>query len=856
MDRREFFVGAGAGLIGAACGSRIVKVNDCHFDEFLVAKLPLISPALKGKVDELLAWMRAHGWFRLLGWPDRAVTALDQTALFDPTRVPSEPAFSDFAGQRAIHPGRPELSLLYHALASRRAIVPGAREQDYPTLTQLDTLENFIYALHTPPADQPYVLAVMAYEYRLAAQTPHGRHADLVFSRTGIARVGSEPLHYDPKAREFTTLPRDGGNPKAFAVTGARYALFLARVVSDGPIEAISWEKADAGRRFLFPERKMFSGDLLTGGARVVFGEQHRSERLARLMQHLEPRGLYSRPPFVRISSTFDRQPQPGHDPSLVNGEAHGDSLVVSSVPGALVRYAEASGSKLSFPVPAATATNRQYTTLELGEIAWNEAILEGFALWRRRGFIELRRPNQQPMLVNIRYRIDDKGDSHHLDAETPAQLDVLNKGGYRAALFEDSICDGCVVAELRPRPVMPALAALGAGSLPAFSLVTAPDFSPKATGWELDDDANWPLADNFVKGGTIPLSTVRLPASRAINRPDSGRLAFPEDELASGFEVSDTVTAVISRDSKLASRSAVTPDGDRRSGALPDAASGIFYPGWDVTYAEDRDGRFLSTLGLGSPFVEDAKLCAAANGMWPAASPDSARTYQGALVSPRYTRGYYYSRTATPLTDDELGFHADSPAVKEHGLQETSGWDGESGPFLVLESKRVWVNFADIGQVDLVENCLDGRWDACKLRELSTGDLVRRMEALRRVIERFEPGAPVRQTSLWLISFEAVPDWKVGARAVAIPDLLRATKEDWGTAKVGEQRRVKGAGFFAVLIRGADHGKNPPQPAGPKRLRQQCEKIFVAQIGDDAIASTSWDPNQPQRALSWTTGP
>ena len=58
----------------------------------------------------------------------------------------------------------------------------------------------------------------------------------------------------------------------------------------------------------------------------------------------------------------------------------------------------------------------------------------------------------------------------------------------------------------------------------------------------------------------------------------------------------------------------------------LSDGCSDVFAPGWDVTFAEQGDTRFYATFGLGSPFPEDVKLCAAANAFWPAASPDAAR--------------------------------------------------------------------------------------------------------------------------------------------------------------------------------------------------------------------------------------
>ena len=55
----------------------------------------------------------------------------------------------------------------------------------------------------------------------------------------------------------------------------------------------------------------------------------------------------------------------------------------------------------------------------------------------------------------------------------------------------------------------------------------------------------------------------------------------------------------------------------------LPDGAAGLFDPGWDGSMGVRRgpDGmlmRFLASHGLGSPFLEDAKICAALGSYWP----------------------------------------------------------------------------------------------------------------------------------------------------------------------------------------------------------------------------------------------
>jgi hypothetical protein len=63
----------------------------------------------------------------------------------------SVPGFEDFtlAGKRGVEPGLPTASLLYHAFASPNvhptASGEPAASEAYPTLAELDSIENYIY---------------------------------------------------------------------------------------------------------------------------------------------------------------------------------------------------------------------------------------------------------------------------------------------------------------------------------------------------------------------------------------------------------------------------------------------------------------------------------------------------------------------------------------------------------------------------------------------------------------------------------------------------------------------------------------------------------------------------------------
>jgi hypothetical protein len=275
-------------------------------------------------------------------------------------------------------------------------------------------------------------------------------------------------------------------------------------------------------------------------------------------------------------------------------------------------------------------------------------------------------------------------------------------------------------------------------------------------------------------------------------------------------------------------------PKGDVVSGFLPDVASSVFAPGWDITYSADKPGStdvYLSTEGLGSPFVEDMKLCAAANGMWPASSPDAARTYQGSLDP------WSRNPTAIPLLDDELGFHKNSPA----GLamkKETFGWDGVQGPFMENLDGKWKINFADIGRADVVQNALDGKVDMSKLRELTSAELISRMACLRKCIDHLPKvnfkgytgeDKMVAFTRWWLISAEPVHFGQDNAKGWGIPSTLVGTDTKWVTDKANA--KVSGKGYLYVIV---DVNGKKVTWDGFGRRRVDCTKMYVCQVADN----------------------
>ncbi len=133
--------------------------------------------------------------------------------------------FEDFhaSASQAITGGSPARSLLYHALASPDVHptpdgMPDAVPGHYPSLEELDVIENFIYSRVAARTDLAgAIVAVFAYQYRPGRRTTHLRHADFAYSRTGVARVGTAAPHYDPARRSFGSSRRTAATRSPFS---------------------------------------------------------------------------------------------------------------------------------------------------------------------------------------------------------------------------------------------------------------------------------------------------------------------------------------------------------------------------------------------------------------------------------------------------------------------------------------------------------------------------------------------------------------------------------------------------------------------------------------------------------------
>jgi len=149
--------------------------------------------ALIQQVKQVCARLAPYGWAELFQQHGLDITADDlATELSRPLSGIRRDlqGFEDFAaeGSRGIEPGQPARSLLYHALASPGIVEgPGIpRLEKFPTLAEIDVVENYVFAarkaslqdLRALAGGRPLAVVVFASEYRTSPHTAHRRHAD------------------------------------------------------------------------------------------------------------------------------------------------------------------------------------------------------------------------------------------------------------------------------------------------------------------------------------------------------------------------------------------------------------------------------------------------------------------------------------------------------------------------------------------------------------------------------------------------------------------------------------------------------------------------------------------------------
>ena len=242
--------------------------------------------------------------------------------------------------------------------------------------------------------------------------------------------------------------------------------------------------------------------------------------------------------------------------------------------------------------------------------------------------------------------------------------------------------------------------------------------------------------------------------------------------------------------------------DVDRHS-CLPDDCAGVFAPGWDVSTDRKRVSgvrvQHLAAYGLGSPFPEDSKLCAALSTFWPAVAPDASRS-----MSPN-TGNPGLRATVAPLTDEEIG---------QVGLLP---WDGVVGPKVSTFGGVEFLDCEKFLHVDYVRNALEGRFTLRLTTQVSSEEYRLRMQAIAKCYSTVGDDRNVR----FVVSFRKV--------SAGDPELQRA-QLDSSTVLSGEVYRID-------MILGGE-ATEQPHPTDFRRslLPIQDRQLFLSSPRTDTV--------------------
>ena len=709
------------------------------------------------------------------------------------------PGFEDFSheGRRAIEPGRPAQSLLFHALASPHVLETGsgAPLAAFPTPAEIEAVENYVYGVRPPSihdlrvraGDAPLAIVVFAVEYRQAINTVHQRHADVCFSRTGVSRIGIAESLYLPDARGYLPFVED--DEHGIRVIPCRYAAYIAAQSPgrkddfgpmrfrdegdvtrdfDGTIRTVH-VAGDDQRGFWVPLHKLFTGPECLRGVdlEISLTAYQVNQKLRKVHQAFAAQGFdtgwhepeLGKPPFVFHDglAAFSTVPSDGR------------GLLVPTVHPTLVEAATLDGKVVTYRVPTPRQGRKNETFSSSLEV-----------LARKSG------ARSAPEYVHARHAVNDDGTERNLNDEADVQA-IVEAGGYRAKHYIDFTADGWIDAECRGISLeIPRV-------LPAYSLVAPPDFFPAVKQQELmqwwRQSAPPDLAKNVWPKNPGPPETlcdIRYPANLTLLDQNERRIFDPAD---------NTVSAIVSmRGAGGAAVTQIDPARTLRTTWLPDGAAGVFAPGWDTSIdrTEEQDPSddgilvlpgttHLSGYGLGSPFPEDAKLCAALSSFWPAAAPDVSRTFE--------PRNY---ATATPLPDDIIGQGGGVP------------WDGIRGP-IISEANPHEIEYTSLAYGDYVEAALEGRFSPAAIARTSASEYVARTLAMARVYQLLEADTTEKKSGFGVFSFTPAPPElpeRIAAEQAAGQALSPAHTFRFAVYKVGDKRTGTGSEFRKTFVK------------------------------------------------------
>lgn len=676
--------------------------------------------SLLDDVKNILESLSPHGWNDVFAAHGLDINNLDLAEIsrdLSGTIDRSFPGFEDFAveGIRAIEPSKPALSLLYHALASPNVLWPDSNStkeiEKFPSYEQLDTIENYIYSvsdrslnfIETIHGRAKLAVVVFANQYRTAIDTPHKKHADIVYCRTGVSRVGNAEAEYNEKTRSFNPLSNE---EKEIRVLPAKYNAYIA-ILKKGT-EGLLGQRfnkrpvrspytnipADEDLDFWYPIHKLFNGDECLSGLNIALDYKafHSNEKIARIHKFIS--GEFNEDPG---SNPVDR----GNFPyDFSEGIANYDdqtNLIIPEVHNPLVAKAQTEGTnhtlKKDFILPPLSKT-RFELNIDDNTIANFFSSLELRSSLQRSPFSSSTNESFSPRLVpeytHVRTKIENGNEVDLNQVANITQHIVQDK--YEALHYVDFSGDGYVTVELKSNPELDSLKKVN-----AYSIVAPPDFFPYCEQTEILDALQ--LRDIWFRNPNT-LADIRMLPNIKTHR----------ELLFDGILATDTCTALISgTDTTNTSQTNFRPKSENRVTYLTDGAAGIFAPGWDTSFDLISNGSVniphLAAYGLGSPFPEDAKLCAALSSYWPAVAPDISRSF------------WPTRPTILPLTDEEIGSNG--------GL----GWDGENGPSISSENGKTFVTYKKIDYVDYTVNALNNKFNYARLAEIDSKEYIKRVE-------------------------------------------------------------------------------------------------------------------------------
>jgi hypothetical protein len=701
--------------------------------------------ALKNEVFNLCNKLAQNGWRELilsvtnkqLDIKQPSAEKLKNALLAPINKIDREfPGFEDYALEenKGISPRKPASSLLYHSLASPNVLWEDKQKKQklgyFPSLEEIELVENFVFGITSPSlslllseaGNNEIGVVVFANQYRTAVDTPHQKHADIVFSRTGVSRVGTADLLYNKETRAFEALVKT--DVHKIRVLPAKYNAYLSiKVKGDKAFLGNRMRNKQSGGApldgqldFWLPIHKLFSGDecIRDRDLSVVLNAKFKNEKVKKIHKFIKNEFSLE---TGQASSNLESEPF-----VLQNNIAQLDgvrNLVIPQVHKKLVEEALLSGARATLRKPRLPLNGQPLikndNTLKL--------LFSSLEIRSREANLQIGNARPAPEYMHIRSEVVDGQQVNDLNLKSNI-INELRSKVFNALHYVDFTGDGFVEVSTVGLPEINK-------KIIAYAIVAAPDFFPFVEQSEILNRTQ-ELAGIWL---TSPLTLSDTRISPNIN-------SHPEFKEKNGLTMFDTITALITF--QKVNRGATNfrdNSSENRVSYLTDGAAGIFAPGWDtgwdVNIFEGKAFRHLAAYGLGSPFPEDSKLCAALSSFWPAVAPDVSRSFWPTTL------------TILPLTDEEIGANS-----------QKMGWDGEAGPQYDRSKRKVIYKKMDY--VDYTLNAFNNKFNFHLLGNINADEYLNRVMSffkLRKIDSEIEAVDTNRNRILNLVSF-----LKVGA--------------------------------------------------------------------------------------------